>query len=97
MRILHRRNLNHKGARDKDSYFYVSNASESAARENEEKFRQVKADFLRVARQNRRRELSRSESSRSPSPIRRQSSRRSKNLQKFKYSPILSELCRVMV
>ena len=70
-------NLDHKGARDKDSYFHMSDASKSTARENEEEFRRVKADFLRVARQNRRRELSRSESSSSPSPIRRRSSRRS--------------------
>ena len=41
-------NLDHKGARDKDSYFYMSDASKSAARENEEEFRRVKADFLRV-------------------------------------------------
>ena len=80
-------NLDHKGPRDKDSYFHMSDASKSAARENEEKFRRVKADFLRVPRQNRRRELSRSESSSSPSPIRRRSSRRSKNLPKFKIAP----------
>ena len=47
----------------------------------------MKTDFLRVARQNRRRELSRSESLRSPAPIRRRSSRRSKNLPKFKVAP----------
>ena len=47
----------------------------------------MKADFLRVARQNRRRDLSRSESSRSSSPIRRRSSRRSRNLPKFKKAP----------
>ena len=46
-----------------------------------------KDDFVRVARQHRRRELSRSESSRSPSPIRCRSSRRSKNLPKFKIAP----------
>ena len=80
-------NLDHKGVRDKDSYFHMSDASKSAARENEEEFRRMKADFLRVARQNRRRELSRSESSRSPSPIRRRSSGRSKNLPKFKIAP----------
>ena len=45
----------------------------------------MKSDFLRIARQNRRRsELSRSKSSRSPSPIHRRSSRRSRNLPKFK-------------
>ena len=80
-------NLDHRGARDKDSYFHMSDASKSAARENEEEFRRVKADFLRVARQHRRKELSRSKSSRSPSPIRRRSSRRSKNLPKFKIAP----------
>ena len=28
-------NLDHKGARDKDSYFHMNDASKSAARENE--------------------------------------------------------------
>ena len=65
----------------------MSDASKSAARENDEEFRRVKDDFLRVARQHKRRELSTSESSRSPSPIRRRSSRRSKNLSKFKIAP----------
>ena len=66
--------LDQNGARPKD-------AIKSALRENE----RVKADFPRVARQNRRRsELSRNESSRSPSPVRRRSSRRSRNLPKFK-------------
>ena len=59
--------LDHNGARHKASYFPVSDASESALRENEGEFKRVKADFLRVARQNRRKsELSKSESSRSP-------------------------------
>ena len=79
--------LNLRGARDTDSLFHMSDASISAARENDEEFRRVKDDFLRVARQHKRRELSRSESSRSPSPIRRRSSRRSKNLPKFKIAP----------
>ena len=70
--------LNHRGARDKDSLFHMSDASKSVARENDEEFRRVK---------HRRRELSRSESSRSPSPIRRRSSRRSKNLPKCKIAP----------
>ena len=80
-------NLDHKGARNKDSYFHISDASTSVVRENEEEFRQVKADFLRVARKNRRRDLLRSESSRSSSPICRRSSRRSRNLPKFKIAP----------
>ena len=57
-------------ARDTDSLFHMSDASASAAGENDEEFRRVKDDFLRVARQHRGRELSRSESSRSPAPIR---------------------------
>ena len=65
--------LDHRGARNKGSYFHMSDASKSAAEENDKEFRRVKDDFLRVARQHRRRELSRSESSRSPSPIRRNS------------------------
>ena len=79
--------LDLRGARDQDLLFHMSDASKSAARENDEEFRRVKDDFLRVARQHRRREISRSESSRSPSPIRRRSSRRSKNLPKFKIAP----------
>ena len=66
----------------------MSDASKSAVRENLEEFKRVKADCLRVARQNRRRrDLSRSESSKSPSPVRRRSSRRSRNLPKFKIAP----------
>ena len=79
--------LDLRGARDTDSLFHMSDTSTSAARKNDEEFRRVKDDFSRVARQHRRRELSRSESSRSPSPIRRRSSRRSKNLPKFKIAP----------
>ena len=83
--------LDHNGARHKDSYFPVSDASKSAIRENKAEFKKVKADFLRVAEQNRRkRELSRSESIRSPSQIRRRSSRRSRNLPKFKIAPFYS-------
>ena len=90
-------NLDHKGDRDIDSYFHMSDASKSAARENEEEFRRVKADFSRVARQNRRRELSRSEPSRSPSPIRRRSITPIKEFAEIQNSTILPERCRVMV
>ena len=80
--------LDHKSTRHKDSYFLVSDASKSALRENEAEFKRVKADFLRVAIQNRKKsKLSRSESSRSHSPIRRRSSLRSRNLPKFKIAP----------
>ena len=44
----------------------------------------LKADFLRISRNRRRRDFSRSESSRSPSPFRRQPQRRLTNLPKFK-------------
>ena len=42
-------NLDHRGARDKDSYFHMSDASKSAAGENDEEFRRMKDDFLGVA------------------------------------------------
>ena len=47
-------------------------------------FRRLKADFLRITRNRRRRGLSRSDSSRSPSPVRRQPPRHSADLPKFK-------------
>ena len=72
-------------ARPEDSYFPLSDTSKSALRENQAKYKKVTSDFLSVARQNTgRSKLSRSESSRSPFPIHRRSSRRSKNLPKFK-------------
>ena len=79
--------MNPRGARDTDSLFRMRDANASAAREIDEEFRRVKDNFLLVARQHRRQELSRSESSRSPSPIRHRSSRRSKNSPKFKIAP----------
>ena len=39
--------LDHRGARDKDSLFHMSDASKSAARENDEEFRRVKDDFFK--------------------------------------------------
>ena len=56
----------------------------------QQKFRRLKADFLRIARNRRRRELSRSNSSRSPSPVRRRPQRRSANLPKFKIATFYS-------
>ena len=47
MRVLFRRTWITKVLEIK-TYFYMSDASKSAARENEEEFRRVKADFLRV-------------------------------------------------
>ena len=64
-------NLDHNGAQNKNSYFPMSDASKSAFRENEEEYKRGKTDFLRAARENRRRrDLSRSKFSRRPSPIR---------------------------
>ena len=34
--------LDHRGARDKDSLFHMTDANKSAARENDEEFRRVK-------------------------------------------------------
>ena len=52
-------------------------------KETEAEYNRVKSDFLRIAR-DRRRQLLRSDFSRSPSPVYYRSSRRSKNLPKFK-------------
>ena len=77
--------LEDKGARPKDSSFRLSDESASALRETEKEYRKVKSDFLRLARNNRRqREYSRSESSRSPSPVYSQPRQRCHNLPKFK-------------
>ena len=60
----------------------VENAAELI--DTEAEFRWLKADFLRIAHIRRRRGLSRSDSSISPLPVRRQPQRRSANLPKFK-------------
>ena len=70
--------LEGQGARHKDSYFPVSD--ENTAELN----------FLRIARNRRRRHFSRSISSRSPSPVRRQPQRLSTNLPKFKFATFYS-------
>ena len=54
-------------------------------KETEAEYKRIKSDFLKIAKDRRRRsELLRSDSLRSPSPSYHQSSRRSKNLPKFK-------------
>ena len=58
--------MNPRGARDTDSLFHMSDASASAVRENDDEFRRVKDDFLRVARQHRRRELLRRNHQKAP-------------------------------
>ena len=52
--------------------------------------RRLKADFARIARTRRHWNRSKSESSRSPSPVRRQPLRRSTNLPKFKIATFYS-------
>ena len=86
--------LKDKGARPKDSYFPLSDESASELKETDKEYRRVKSDLLRLTRNNRcQREYSRSEYSRSPSPVNRQLNRRSHNLSKFKIA-ILEDLSR---
>ena len=73
-----------KGARHKDPYFPLSDGNASELKDRDAEFKRLKADFLRIARIRRRRDFSKSESSRSPSPIQRRTQRRSTNLPKFK-------------
>ena len=76
--------LDRQGAPHKDSYYPMSDENTAKQRDTDAEFRQLKADFLQIARNRRRRGLSRCESSRSPSPLRRQPQQRSTNLPKFK-------------
>ena len=62
----------------------MSDENTAELRDTDAEFRSLKADFLQIARSRGRRDLSRSESSRSPSPVGRQPQRRSTNLPKFK-------------
>ena len=76
--------LDGQGARHMDWYFPMSDENTAELTDTDTEFKRLKADFLRIAHNRRRRVLSRNESSRSPSPIRRQPQRRSTNLPKFK-------------
>ena len=82
--------LDRQGARHKDSYYPMSDENTAELRDTDAEFRQLKADFLRIARNRRWRDLSRSESSRSPSPVRRQPQRRLTNLPKFNIATFYS-------
>ena len=75
-----------QGVRRKDSYFLASEADEAHFQATDSEYRKLKADFARIARSRRQRSHSKSESSRSPLPVRRQTLRRSTNLPKFKIS-----------
>ena len=68
----------------------MSDENTAELRDTDAKFKSLKADFLRIARNRPRRDLSWSESSRRPSPVRRQPQRRSTNLQKFKIATFYS-------
>ena len=72
------------GARRNDNYYQDSEDNEVRFREADEEYQRLKEDFARIARTRRTRHHSRSDSSKSPSPLRRQPQRRSTNLPKFK-------------
>ena len=61
--------LDEQGARHKDTYFpiYLSDENTVELRDTDAEFKRVKSDFLRIARNRRRRDLTQSESSTSPS------------------------------
>ena len=82
--------LDGQGARHKDSYYPMSDENAAELGDTDAEFRRLKADFLRIARDRHRRGLSRSDSSRSSSPVRRQPPRRSANLPKFKIATFYS-------
>ena len=64
--------LDGQGARHEDSYDPMSDENAAELRDTDAEFRRLKADFLRIARNRSRRGLSRSDSSRSPTLVRRQ-------------------------
>ena len=72
------------GARPKDDYRQDSEDNEVRFREADEEYQRLKADFARIARAKRMTSHSRSDSSRSSSPLGRQSQRRATNLPKFR-------------
>ena len=72
------------GARPKDDYHQDSEDNEVRFREADEEYQRLKADFSRIARAKRMSSYSRSDSSRSTSPLGRQSQRRATNLPKFR-------------
>ena len=82
--------LDGQGARHKDPYYPMSDENAAELRDTDAEFCRLKADFLRIARNRHRRGLSQSDSSRNPSPVRRQPQRRSANLPKFKIATFYS-------
>ena len=76
--------LEGQGARRKDNYYLESEENEVRFREADNEYKRLKEDFARIAPDRRTRNHSRRDSSKSPSPRRRQPLRRSTNLPKFK-------------
>ena len=72
------------GARPKDSYHPDSEDNEVRFRAADEEYQCLKADFARIARDRRLSSHSRSDSSRSSSPLGRQPQKRATNLPKFR-------------
>ena len=72
------------GARPKDNYYQDSEDNEARFREADEEYQRLKADFARIARARSTSPHSRSDSSKSRSPLGRQPQRRSTNLPKFR-------------
>ena len=79
--------LEGQGARRKDNYYPDIEENEVRFREADDEYQRLKEDFARIARNRRTRHHSRSDSSKRPSPRRRQPPRRSTNLPKFKIAP----------
>ena len=72
------------GARPKDSYHPDSEDNEVQFRAADEEYQRLKADFARITRDKRLNSHSRSDSSRSSSPLGRQPQKRATNLPKFR-------------
>ena len=68
----------------------MSDENTAELRDTDSEFKRLKADFLWIACNRRQRDLSWSESSRSPSPVRRQPQQRSTKLPKFKIATFYS-------
>ena len=64
--------LEGQGARRKDNYYPDSEENEVRSREADDEYQRLKEDFARIPRNQRMRHHSRSDSSKSPSPRRRQ-------------------------
>ena len=72
------------GARPKDNYYQDSEDNEVRFQEADEEYQRLKADFAQIARARRTIPHSWSDSSKSPSPLGRQSQSGSTNLPKFR-------------